>query len=342
MPFVMTEFEARYYDSLGEKNVRCRLCPHRCAIKPGNRGICAVRENQDGRLISLVYGQAVAAHNDPIEKKPLFHFLPGSHSLSVATVGCNLSCAHCQNHYISQFAKRKQKIPGDYTSPENVVAAAHDAGSLSISFTYTEPTVFFEWAFDTAFLAKKHGIRSVFVTNGYTSAEPIRDIHPALAAANVDLKSFREEFYKRTCGASLKPVLDTIRLMHELKIWIEVTTLLIPGFNDGEEELKECAQFLFSVDRDIPWHLSRFHPDNEMENVPPTPIDSIQRAHEIGKEAGLRFVYVGNVWGNRGENTLCPSCSTLLIERIGFSVQTNHLKNGACPTCGLIIPGVWT
>jgi pyruvate formate lyase activating enzyme len=333
--------EARYYEK-GEKGaVRCRLCPHQCAIQLGARGKCAVRENRDGTLVSLVYGMAIAVHNDPIEKKPLFHVLPGSSSLSVATVGCNLTCDHCQNHYISQFAKRKSTIPGEYLAPEAVVKAAKAERAATLSFTYTEPTVYFEWAFDTAKAAAAAGIRSVFVTNGYTSAQPLRDIQPYLAAANVDLKGFREEFYKKTCGAKLAPVQDTIRLMRELGIWVEVTTLIIPGYNDSPEELKAAAAFLASVDPGMPWHLSRFHPDNEMEDVPPTPVATLKLARQIGVDAGIKFVYTGNVPGDDGENTLCPSCQTLLVSRHGFNVLKNQLAEGRCPKCQAQIPGIW-
>ncbi|NMB74688.1 MAG: AmmeMemoRadiSam system radical SAM enzyme [Myxococcales bacterium] len=333
--------EARYFESLPDGTVRCALCPHRCRIAPGKRGLCAVRENRAGKLYSLSYGRMVAVHDDPIEKKPLYHFLPGSRSLSLAAAGCNLSCRHCQNHAISQAPRRGRALPGDWLSPEEAVGAARSLGAASLSFTYTEPSVFFEWAHDTAKRAAAAGIRSVFVTNGYTEAKPIEDIAPVLAAANVDLKSFRDEFYRKVCGARLQPVLDTIARMRRLGIWVEVTTLLIPGENDSPEELQEAAAWLSSVDRDMPWHLSRFHPDFEMLDRPATPLSSLRRAFEIGKAAGLRFVYLGNVRGDGGEDTACPGCGETLIERRGFSVLGNKLRQGRCPGCGERIAGMW-
>jgi pyruvate formate lyase activating enzyme len=333
--------EARYWETEVDLAVRCRLCPHNCAIKPGKRGICGVRENREGILFSLNYGKAIAVHNDPIEKKPLFHVLPGSQSLSVATVGCNLSCSHCQNHDISQYPRRNKSIPGSEATAVSVVEAAKRAGVASISFTYSEPTIFLEWAQDIAVLASAAAIRCISVTNGYTSPRPLRDLAHNLLAANVDLKSFREDFYQRVCGARLQPVLDTIRLMHELGIWVELTTLLIPGLNDSPDELAELAGFIVSVDPAIPWHLSRFHPDNEMLDRSPTPAATIDQARRIGLDQGLRFVYSGNIWGDDGEHTRCPSCNRIIIERHGFSVKTNHLLDGKCPDCGETIEGIW-
>lgn len=333
--------EARYYDKLEDRQVRCRLCPHACRIQPGERGICGVRENQGGTLMALNYARAIAVHNDPIEKKPLFHVLPGSQSLSVATVGCNLKCAHCQNHDISQYPRRRNQIPGEDAPPPAVVEEARALGAATISFTYSEPTIFTEWAQDIAALAVPAGVRCVSVTNGYIQEQPLRDLAPRLLAANVDLKSYRQEFYHQVCGASLQPVLDTIRRMHALGVWVEVTTLLIPGMNDSVEELRELAGFIASVDPAIPWHLSRFHPDNQMTDRPATPVSSIDRARKVGKEAGLRFVYSGNVWGDEGEHTRCPACGQVIIERYGFSVRRNHMRDGACHACGEGIEGVW-
>jgi len=334
--------EARYFQVEDQGWVRCALCPHRCAIAPGKRGICGVRENREGILWALSYGRLVALNDDPIEKKPLFHVLPGSRSLSVATVGCNLTCAHCQNHEISQYPRRRAEIPGRDVSPQAVVDEALRLGSQTLSFTYSEPTIFMEWAQDIAERAVPAGVRCVSVTNGYTAPGPLSDLGKNLLAANVDLKGFREAFYRQVCGAQLKPVMETIALLRKLGVWVEVTTLLIPGLNDSEDELAELAAFLASVDRAMPWHLSRFHPDHEMLDRPPTSQDSIQRARRIGQEAGLRFVYSGNVWGDAGENTFCPACATPLIERCGFSVQAFRLKDGACPKCGERIEGIWS
>jgi pyruvate formate lyase activating enzyme len=334
-------YEARYYEKLELNTVRCRLCPHNCVVKPDQRGICGVRENQSGRLIALSYGKAIAVHDDPIEKKPLFHVLPGSSSLSVATVGCNLRCSHCQNYQISQYLGADKQIPGDYLSSEELADAALQVGAKTISFTYTEPTIFMEWAQDCAAAALKRGVRSVFVTNGYTAAQPIRDIQPCLAAANVDLKGFRDEFYQHTCKGRLQPVLDSIKLMRELGIWVEVTTLLIPGLNDDPTELTQLAAFLASVDANMPWHISRFHPDYQMLDRPATNQTAIARAREIGLDAGLQFIYAGNLPGDPAENTYCPTCHALLIERHGFRVLQNLLYQGQCPACRQPIPGIW-
>ncbi len=331
---------ARYWQREGEK-LRCLLCPHHCVLAAGKTGLCGVRQHQDGTLVSLNYAQSIAAHSDPIEKKPLFHVLPGSTSLSVATVGCNMRCDHCQNHDISQYPRQRGSVAGTPLPPEQVVAAALQAGADTISFTYSEPTIFMEWAQDIAVLAREASLRCVSVTNGYTAAQPIVDLAPNLLAANVDLKSYSEDFYQKICGAQLGPVLDTIRLLHQLGVWVEVTTLLIPGLNDEPEQLNGIAAFLASVDPAIPWHLSRFHPDHNMVDRPPTPVSTISTAREIGAQHGLRFVYTGNVWGDEGENTRCPACGDTVIERHGFSVRHNYLDHGCCPACGQSLEGRW-
>jgi len=333
--------EARYYQKLADDVVQCGLCPHACVIKPGRRGTCKVRQNRLGTLFSLNYGRAVAVHHDPIEKKPLFHVLPASLSTSVAAAGCNLRCDHCQNHSISQVADAHAPIPGTEFSSRRVVEEAISACAATISFTYTEPTIYMEWALDIAAEAGRQGVRCVSVTNGFTQPGPLRDLAAGLAAANVDLKAFEDDFYRKVCGARLAPVLDTIRLLRSLGVWVEVTTLLIPGLNDSDAELTRLAEFIASVDAAMPWHLSRFHPDHRMLERASTPSDSIQRARRIGLQAGLRFVYSGNVWGDEGEHTRCPACSTVLIERHGFSVLANRLVAGACPDCGEKIEGVW-
>ncbi len=336
--------EARYYEKIdGGTSVRCRLCPHGCVIRNGKLGICKVRKNDSGILYSLNYAKAIALHHDPIEKKPFFHVLPGSVSTSIATVGCNMTCAHCQNHDISQYPARFGQIPGDQTSAQQVVKQALDVGASTIAFTYTEPTIFIEWARDVAHHAAHEHLRCVSVTNGYINARPLRDLAENLTAANVDLKAHDDSIYRKICGGALEPVKESIRLLHDLGIWVEVTTLLIPGLNDDDEQLDAMAQFISSVDRSIPWHLSRFHPANQMRDRPVTPVDSIQRARKLGKEAGLKFVYSGNVWGDEGENTICPACGEIVIQRHGFSVVANHLlEGGKCPACGQAIEGVWS
>jgi len=332
--------EAMFYESLNGR-VKCRLCNHKCLIKEGKRGICGVRENREGKLYSLVYGKAVATGIDPIEKKPFFNFYPGSTSYSIATVGCNFYCLNCQNWEISQMPKGKEeRIIGDELPPEKIVADAKNSGCKSIAYTYTEPTIFFEYAYDTAKLANKDGLANVFVTNGYTSTEAVKKIAPFLAAANIDLKGFSEDFYNKVCGAKLQPVLDNIKLYKELGIWVEVTTMIIPGYNDDENQLKGIAWFIKSVDENIPWHISAFYPAFKLSDVPPTPVESLRKARDIGLKAGLRYIYIGNIPGEGGENTYCYSCGKLLIKRYGFEIIENKLKDGQCPECKARIDGV--
>ena len=333
--------QAMFQETKEDKKVLCSLCSHRCLIAPGHRGICAVRENRDGTLVSLVYDRIIARNIDPIEKKPLFHFLPGSLSYSVATPGCNFRCKHCQNADISQLPRdRGGMVPGEPVSPAEIVQAALLRHCASISYTYTEPTIFFELAYDTAKLARKAGLKNVFVTNGYITPEALREISPFLDAANIDLKGFTDDFYKKVCGARLQPVLDSIRLYKELGIWIEITTLVIPGHNDSENELRQIAQFVRSVGVDVPWHVSRFHPTYQLMDQPVTPVKTLKRARQIGLDAGLRYVYEGNIPGE-GEETLCWSCGKTLMKRYGFSVEENHVKDGKCGYCGVKMDGVW-
>lgn len=333
--------EALLYESLDGNRVRCNLCNHRCKIQEGKRGICSVRENQDGKLYSLVYGKIIAEHIDPIEKKPLFNFLPGSRAFSIGTVGCNFRCKHCQNFDISQYPQEHQgKIIGRDRTPEQIVAAAKAAGCETIAYTYTEPTIFFEFAYDTAMLAQKEGIKNVFVSNGYISSEAAYQIAPYLDAINIDIKAFTNKFYKEICGARLKPVLETIRLMKKLGVWLEITTLIIPGLNDKEDELRDIARFVKSVGTEVPWHVTQFYPTYKLMDRPLTPVGTLRRAREIGMEEGLCYVYEGNVPGEAGENTYCHDCGTVVIERSGFGFIRNHLQDGKCPECGTEIDGV--
>lgn len=329
-----------YHPGEGQK-VECFLCAHRCVIAPGKFGVCGVRENRDGKLITHVYGKVIAAHIDPIEKKPLYHFLPGSTSFSIATVGCNFRCPFCQNWQISQVTKEDRGFEDGYSLlPEEIVRQARARGCQSISYTYTEPTIFFEYAFDTARLAKQEELANVFVTNGYMTEEALQTIRPYLDAANVDLKAFREEAYKKVCGARLEPVLDSIRRMKEFGIWVEVTTLVVPDLNDTEEELRAIARFIAGVSPDIPWHVSRFHPDYKYTDARPTPVATLKKALSLGLEAGLRYVYIGNVWGE-SEDTQCPQCHRTILRRNGFFVEENRIQDGRCPHCGATIAGVF-
>jgi len=332
--------EALFYQKLENNEVKCGLCSHRCLIKEGKRGICGVRENQRGVLYSLVYGKCISQAIDPIEKKPLYHFYPGSSSFSIATVGCNFSCLHCQNYSISQMVRNQGKIIGDYVFPFEIVKAAKNYHCTSISYTYTEPTIFYEYAYEIAVLAHSQGIKNVFVTNGYTTPEALRYIQPYLDAANVDLKSFSDKFYKNICGARLQPVLDALQEYKKLGIWLEITTLIIPTYNDSEEELRKIAEFIFQLGPEIPWHISAFYPTYKLTEPPRTSVFILRKAREIGLDVGLRYVYEGNVPGEMGENTYCYSCKALLIERRGFTISQYYIKDKKCPKCGANIDGV--
>jgi len=332
--------EAMFYEKLGEKKVRCFLCAHHCHIQEGKRGICYVRKNIDGTLYSLVYGKVISMNIDPIEKKPLFHFLPASTSFSIATVGCNFRCEHCQNFEISQYPKEHEDIAGKEVTPEDIVEAAARNGCESISYTYTEPTIYFEFAYDCARLAREKGIRNIFVSNGYTTPEATEVIAPYLDGNNIDLKG-SDDFYKKVCGARLDPVKETIRSMRKRGVWVEVTTLIIPDYNDSEEDLKDIAQFIVSVDPAIPWHVTQFYPTYKIMDKPRTPVKTLRKAREIGYAAGLKYVYEGNIPGEGGENTYCPSCKELLIKRIGFHIGEIRMKDDKCPKCGAVIDGVW-
>jgi pyruvate formate lyase activating enzyme len=333
--------EAYLYEKLEDEKVRCHLCNHRCLIKEGKKGICGVRENQSGTLISLVYGKLIAANCDPIEKKPLFHFLPGTRSYSVATVGCNFKCLFCQNADISQMPADHNRIMGNDITPDQIVGQALDYRAATISYTYTEPTIYFELAVDTARKAVSKGLKNVFVSNGYMTEKCLEEIYPDLHAVNVDVKSFNPDFYKDQCGAKLEPVLKTLETLKKMGVWLEVTTLLIPGLNDASQELRDLAKFLSDLDKNIPWHISRFHPTYHLTRISATPPESIRKAREIGYEAGLTYVYSGNVPGDKGEKTFCHACGELLIDRFGFSIEHNMIKDGHCPKCDSEIPGVW-
>ena len=334
--------EAMFYRPLeDDEKVQCSLCNHRCIISPSKRGICGVRENREGRLYTLVYGRAISLNVDPIEKKPLFHVFPGSSSFSVAAVGCNFRCLQCQNHEISQMPRDRGRIEGSAVSPSKIVSLAKQYQCRSISYTYTEPTIYFEYAYETARQARQEGIKNVFVTNGYMTAEVLQTIQPYLDAANVDLKGFREKFYKEICGATLKPVLENLRQMRQMGIWVEITTLVIPTLNDSDQEFEEIAQFIVSLGPEVPWHISAFYPNYKMLDLPRTTASTLHRAREIGIKTGLRYVYCGNIPGEEGEDTFCPRCGGRLIERIGFRVTRNDAVNGVCRRCYTKIDGVW-
>lgn len=334
--------EALFYSTAADGKTICALCNHRCQIKPGKRGICGVRENQDGKLYTLVYGRLVSGNNDPIEKKPLFHFLPGTSSYSIATVGCNFHCQHCQNFQISQYPHLSHgEITGNTRSPQQVVEAALTAGSSSISYTYVEPTIFYEFAYDCAVLAHNRNLKNVFVSNGYMSPEVTQHLAPVLDGINIDIKAFNDDFYKKICKARLQPVLDTVRLMHELGVWVEITTLLIPGLNDSSDELRQLARFIKDIDPGMPWHVTAFYPTYKLTDRPPTPVETLRKARDTGLKEGLHFVYEGNIPGEGGENTYCPGCGTEIISRYGMSTRSIKMSAGTCAHCHEAIPGVW-
>ena len=353
--------EALFYEKLDGDRVRCTLCALDCRIRSGGRGACGVRVNRDGTLYTLVENRIVARHIDPIEKKPLFHFLPGHASYSIGTVGCNFRCLHCQNSGISQEPRLGSRaaesdepdvvcpsledldaaVPGERVTPAGLVQDAMVTGCRSLAYTYNEPTVFYELALETSRQARDAGLANVFVTNGAITAPALERIAPSLDAANIDLKSFEPAGHQRMTGAPLAPVLDSIRRYHELGIWIEVTTLVIPGHNDSDEQLRGIAGFILDVDPDIPWHVTRYHPSFRLRDRPPTPLETLRRAREIGREVGLRYVYTGNAPGEEGENTYCHACGTELIRRFGLGIRGGRLAGGRCPKCRTSIPGVF-
>ena len=330
---------ALLYEQLDRQTVRCFLCSHGCRITANKFGFCGVRQNLGGKLYTHVYGNPCALHVDPIEKKPLYHFFPGTYSYSLATVGCNFHCGFCQNWQISQVLAQdiaSQSAQKEVSASE-IVAAAVKSGCGSISYTYTEPTIFFEYALDIAKLAKENKLSNVFVTNGYMSGEALSLIKPYLDAANVDLKFFQKASYRKICGADLQPVLDSIVLMKKMGIWVEITTLIVPGENDSDDELAGIAGFISGIDKDMPWHVSRFHPDYKFSDYQATPQATLEKACAIAKYAGLNYVYAGNVdWGS---DTCCPGCKKSLIKRAGFSILENNIKSGKCAFCATVIPG---
>ena len=332
--------EALFYDKLDDQRVKCFLCAHHCLISENKRGICCVRENHGGKLYSLVYGKIISMNVDPIEKKPLFHFYPESKSFSIATVGCNFGCLHCQNYDISKYPKEHNDIPGENVTPEQVIDGAERAGCKSISYTYTEPTIFFEFAYECARLAHKNGIKNVFVSNGYIGPEAAKTIAPYLDGINIDLKG-DNEFYKKICGAKLQPVLDTIKLMKDMGVWVEVTTLIIPSYNDSKDFLMWISEFIKSVDSAIPWHVTQFYPTYKLLDQPRTSLETLKQAKEIGLKAGLKYVYEGNVPGEGGENTYCPNCRELLIKRFSFYIKENKIAGSHCFKCKTRIDGVF-
>jgi len=331
---------ARHWQTLDDNRVRCRLCPHDCVIPEGGRGLCRVRENREGVLYSLVYGRPVAIGIGPIEKAPFHHFHPGHRRQTIATVGCNLRCKHCQNWTISQ--REFEEVRYLLRSPQEIIAGVKRAGLNSISFTYTEPTVFFEYMYDIARLAQEHGMKTTLVTNGFIHPEPLRALLRHMDAVRVDLKAFSEEFYREISGASLAPVLNTLKIIQEEGVWLEIINLIIPTLNDCPEEIRAmCKWILENLGPDVPLHFNRFFPAFRLTHLPATPVRTLEMAHRVAREVGINFVTIGNLPGHRFDSTFCPACEAKLIHRVGMSVITNNIEEGRCRFCGREIPGVW-
>ncbi len=333
--------EAKYYKKLDMKKIECELCPHRCRIGDVERGMCGVRENRDGVYYTLVYANPCAVHVDPIEKKPLFHFLPATLSFSIATAGCNMACKFCQNWDISQ--SRPEQTQNAFLPPEKVVEFAKRNNCHSIAYTYSEPTVFTEYVLDCGIEGRKQGVKSVTISNGYINEKPLRDLCKyALDAVKIDFKAYTEKFYKDICLAKLKPVIKTLEVLKDIGIWFELVYLIIPTLNDKLKDIQKMSKWISSqLSSDIPLHFTRFHPTYILKNLPPTPISTIEKARSVALNEGMKYVYVGNVPGHEGENTYCHSCKKTLIRRFGFSVLENNISKGKCKFCGSKIPGVW-
>jgi len=333
--------EALLYEKLNAGEVQCHLCRHGCKIKEGKKGLCGVRINEGGILYTMVYDKVVSNNVDPIEKKPLFHFAPGTKSFSIATVGCNFFCSFCQNFSISQMPRDKGRIVGEEYHPSDIVAMALANDCRSISYTYTEPTIFYELARDTMVEAHNHGLFNVFVTNGYMTREMLDDSKGLIDAANVDLKAFNDKFYTKYCKAKRDGVMDTLRYMRQLPIWLEITTLLIPTLNDDLDEIKAMVNFIRDeLGPEVPWHVSRFYPHYKEQDIPPTDVQELRKIRQIGLDAGLYYVYTGNVPWDPGEKTYCRTCSQVLIDRVGYRISKYAVKDGSCPKCGSRLHGV--
>jgi pyruvate formate lyase activating enzyme len=335
------EREARYYRKLDGGAVQCVLCPNFCSIGEGGRGICRVRRNRGGALYTLVYGAPCAVHVDPIEKKPFFHVLPGTRSYSISTVGCNMRCVFCQNWQISQAAP-EESVSYDLP-PEKVVEGALQNDCATIAFTYTEPTVFYEYMLDIAKLAKEEGVKCVMHSCGYINPDPLRELCRYLVAVDIDLKGFSEEFYRKLGQGHLAPVLETLKVLKEEGVWIEITNLLIPGENDEPALIRSmCKWIKDNLGDEVPLHFSRFYPAYKLQNLPPTPIETVERSRKIALEMGLKYVYVGNIPGHPGESTFCPNCKKMVLQRLGYTVMSNNIVKGKCKFCGYEIKGVWS
>ncbi len=332
--------EALFYETLADKSVRCGICPRHCVVPDGQRGYCRVRENRGGRYSTLAYGQCCTANMDPIEKKPFFHVYPGSKAFSIATVGCNIHCKFCQNWDISQASPETTPVP--YRSPAEIAEAAHAAGAKAIAYTYSEPTVFYEYMADCARAGRERGLESIVVSNGFIAEAPQKALFPLVKAIKIDLKAFTQSFYGDVCDGLLEPVLASLKRLADSGVWFEIVCLTIPTLNDGQDETRRMADWIVKeLGPNVPVHFSRYHPMYRLKNLPPTPPETILKARSIAMEAGCHFAYTGNVPGLEGQDTLCPSCKKPVVRRYGNQIVENTLKAGACGACGTRIPGIW-
>jgi pyruvate formate lyase activating enzyme len=337
----LSHVEAKYYQKLEDKEIECLLCPRQCKVGDRERGYCGCRENQGGTYYTLVHSYACSANVDPIEKKPFFHFFPGTKAFSIATVGCNLNCKFCQNWEISQV--RPEQVRSVYLPPDQVASYAQDSGCKSIAYTYSEPTVFYEYMLDCAVAGKRNGTKSVVITAGYINPDPLAELIREVDAVKVDFKGFTEKYYQDICHAKLKPVMDTLEFLAKNRIWYEIVYLMVPTLNDNFDDIRSMCQWMVKdLGKDVPVHFTRFQPLYLLKNLPPTPVSALSRAREIAMEEGMNYVYVGNVPGHPGENTYCPVCKKVVIGREGFTILEMNLKDGKCKSCGKIIQGIWS
>lgn len=332
--------KALYYEKLPGQRVQCKLCPRECVLDVGQYGTCGVRFNQNGELKTTAYGYICALNIDPVEKKPLFHFLPGSPTFSIAIAGCNVRCVFCQNWQISMA--KPSEVQSVYLTPQELIQKAKESKCPSISYTYSEPVVFYEYVLECAKLAHKSGLKNILVTSGYINPEPLKELCPYLDGIHLDLKGFSDKYYLLIAGVKLAPVLETIKILKQYKVHTELVNLVIPTLNDSPDEIKKmCLWIKENVGPDTPLHFSRFFPNYKLTNISPTPVETLEMARKIALASGLHYVYIGNVFGHEAENTYCPKCQRLLIRRVGYTVEENNIKDGRCKYCGYKIPGVW-
>jgi len=332
--------EALFYNKLEDKKVQCQLCPNNCVIKNNKRGICKVRENEDGFLYTIVYGRLCSMNIDPVEKKPMYHLLPGEKALSIATAGCNVHCKFCQNWTISQ--SKPEDIQGQFYSPNSIIQIAKKYKTPIIAFTYSEPVVFYEYMLDVAKLAKEAGIKTVMISNGYINEKPLQELCKYITAIKVDFKGYSEDFYRKIVRGKLQPVLDTMKTIQKENIWLEIVNLVIPTHNDSSEEITGlCNWIVENLGTNVPLHFSRFHPQYRMQNLPPTSIQTLMDCYKIAKSSGINYIYLGNIPQQETDDTFCPNCKTLLIKRKGFVSYIENILDGKCSKCGEKIPGIW-